>query len=62
MDTIEVASHLMQLFARDVRVLQGIGRHVDSGIPIPKGLLQRMLASSSQFAALEVQQQVSKIY
>lgn len=58
MDIVEVASHVMQLFARDARVLQRISRHERSGQPIPQRLLDSMLASSSQFEALDTQKQV----
>lgn len=61
MDTVEVASHLFQAFAQDARVLQRIRllQSLDSGMTQQQ--LQSILDATSLFAALDVQQQVSKL-
>lgn len=58
MDIVEVASHVMQLFARDERVLAQLMPTDYNGNTIPTHALQMMLQSAHDFDALDVQQQV----
>ena len=58
MDIVEVASHVMQLFAGDARVLKRIVKAQDSGLDVPDKAVQDMLAAGSCFAALDAQSQV----
>jgi intermediate peptidase len=57
-DFAEVPSVLLEYFARDARVLSRFARHWQTGKPVPRDDLERVLEAKKLFAASETQQQV----
>ena len=58
MDFVEVPSHLMEHFVWDHRVLSRFALHHETGEPIPKSLVDRMLQQRSVFWGLETDTQL----
>lgn len=52
-DFVELPLVLMELFAKDPRVLCRIGRHIDTDEPLPKALLQAQQQQTGQLSACE---------
>jgi intermediate peptidase len=58
MDFVEVPSHVMEHFVWDHRVLSRFALHHETGEPIPKSLVDRMLQQRSVFWGLETDTQL----
>lgn len=59
MDFVETPSHLFENFAWDTQFLQQIlGRHVDTGEPMPDAMIAQLRQSRTEFAAIERQNQI----
>ncbi|HET8722949.1 MAG TPA: M3 family metallopeptidase, partial [Anaeromyxobacteraceae bacterium] len=57
-DFVEAPSQLLEEWVRDPAVLQGFARHVETGAPIPEGLVRRLDAAEEFGKGLTVRQQM----
>lgn len=58
MDFVETPSHLMENFAWDPEFLKILGRHHQSGMPMPDDMIAQLQRSRYEFAAIERQNQI----
>jgi oligopeptidase A len=57
-DAVELPSQFMENFAWEWDVLRGMTRHVDTGLPIPRSLYERMLAAKNFQSGLAMLRQI----
>jgi oligopeptidase A len=57
-DAVELPSQFMENFCWEWDVLQGMTRHVDTGLPLPKQLFDRMIAAKNFQSGLAMLRQI----
>lgn len=57
-DAVELPSQFMENFCWEWDVLQGMSRHVDSGLPLPRALYERMLAARNFQSGMQTVRQI----